>query len=225
MAITPTDAQTAAQTDAQTDAQTNPVYLYQPSQLPDQLKKLPVVIVPGLRNSDEHHWQTLWQAQLPHSKRIFLDNWDQPDLEKWKAGIRAELNKLDRPAVIIAHSFGTLASASIAAEFPEKIAALFLVAPADPDKFSIAAKLPQDPLPVPAKIIASSNDPWLTESKAAYWALHWGTDFLRFKNVGHINSDSKLGLWPQGINELTSLLRKTASTPATLFPAKKNRAA
>jgi pimeloyl-ACP methyl ester carboxylesterase len=52
----------------------------------------------------------------------------------------------------IAHSFGTLASASIAAEFPEKIAALFLVAPADPDKFGIRHLLPQSPLSVPTKI-------------------------------------------------------------------------
>lgn len=168
----------------------------------------PVLIVPGLRNSDEQHWQSLWQAHLPNSKRIHVDDWATPDLEKWKAGIRAELAQFDKPAVIIAHSFGTLASASIAAEFPEKIAALFLVAPADPDKFNIARQLPQTPLRVPAKIIASSNDPWLTESKAAYWALQWGTDFLRLKDVGHINSESNLGIWPEGIAQAHELLRK-----------------
>lgn len=177
--------------------------------LPHQLENFPLVIVPGLRNSDEQHWQSLWQTRLPNSKRIQLDDWDTPDLDKWKAGIRAELNKLDKPAVIIAHSFGTLASASIAAEFPDKIAALFLVAPADPDKFRIAQRLPKAPLRVPAKIIASSNDPWLTDSKAAYWALQWGTDFLRLKNVGHINSESNLGFWPEGIQLLQQLLRST----------------
>jgi len=176
--------------------------------LPHQLDNFPLVIVPGLRNSDEHHWQSLWQTRLPNSKRIQVDDWSTPDLDKWKAGIRAELNKLDKPAVIIAHSFGTLASASIAAEFPDKIAALFLVAPADPDKFRIAQRLPKAPLRVPAKIIASSNDPWLTDSKAAYWALQWGTDFLRLKNVGHINSESNLGVWPEGIAQLQTLLRK-----------------
>jgi predicted alpha/beta hydrolase family esterase len=169
----------------------------------------PILIVPGLRNSDERHWQTLWQAQLPESRRINVDDWNTPDLEKWKAGIRAELNRFDKPAVVIAHSFGTLASAGIAAELPEKIAALFLVAPADPDKFHIARYLPQSPLQVPAKIIASSNDPWLTDSKAAYWALQWGADFLRLNNVGHINSESNLGFWPQGVAQLQELLRKT----------------
>lgn len=190
---------------------------------PASLNDQPILIVPGLRNSDEQHWQSLWQNHLPNSKRIHVDDWSTPDLDKWKAGIRAELNKLDKPAVIIAHSFGTLASASIAAEFPDKVAALFLVAPADPDKFRIAQRLPQTPLRVPGKIIASNNDPWLTDSKAAYWALQWGTDFLRLKNVGHINSESNLGLWPEGIQLLQQLL---LSAKKQFNPAKRlNRAA
>ena len=176
--------------------------------LPRVLAGFPVVIVPGLRNSDEHHWQTQWQARLPGSQRIHVDNWDVPDLAAWRAGIIAVLDKLQTPAVLIAHSFGTLASASIAAEFPEKIAAIFLVAPADPDKFGIANQLPQDFLPVEAKVIASSDDPWMTEKKAAYWSLLWGADYLRIKNVGHINSDSHLGLWQEGLTQLHQLVRK-----------------
>lgn len=172
------------------------------------VENLPVVIVPGLRNSDEHHWQSLWQAHLPGSQRIHVDDWSTPNLEAWRAGIIAVLENLQTPAVLIAHSFGTLASASIAAEFPDKVAALFLVAPADPDKFGIAAQLPQDFLPVEAKVIASSDDPWMTETKAAYWSLLWGADYLRIKNVGHINSQSNLGLWSQGISLLHQLVRK-----------------
>lgn len=184
------------------------------------LETFPILIVPGLRNSDEYHWQSHWQAHLPNSKRINIADWAVADLEKWQAAIRKELAILDKPAVLVAHSFGTLASASIAAEFPEKIAALFLVAPADPDKFKIAEQLPQHLLRVPAKIIASSNDPWMTDSKAAYWALQWGADFLRLKNVGHINSESNLGVWPEGIQQLQQLLRKakkSGNTGAAFF--------
>ena len=172
------------------------------------LEEHPILIVPGLRNSDEQHWQSLWQARLPNSKRIHVHDWDTPDLEAWKKGIKQALATLDKPALLIAHSFGALASASIAAELPEKILALFLVAPADPDKFKIAKHLPQQPLRVPTKIIASTNDPWLTDTRAAYWALQWGADFLRLKNVGHINSASNLGFWPEGIQQLQQLLRK-----------------
>lgn len=176
------------------------------------LEEHPVLIVPGLHNSDPQHWQSLWQQQLPGSRRIHLNDWHTPNLGAWKAAIRHQLDLLYRqqqkPVLIIAHSFGTLASASIASETPQQIAALLLVAPADPDKFKLAQQLPQDPLRVPAKIIASSNDPWLSDAKAAYWALQWGADFLRLKNVGHINSDSGLGYWPEGVQQLHQLLRK-----------------
>lgn len=179
-----------------------------PEQLSRILGDIPALIVPGLRNSDERHWQSLWQTRIPGAKRIHVDDWATPNLTTWREGIKAELNKLDRPAVLIAHSFGTLASVSIAAEFPEKVAGILLVAPADPNKFGIAEQLPQDFLPVPAKVIASSDDPWMTETKAAYWALLWGADYLRFKDVGHINSESKLGYWADGVAELRGLVRK-----------------
>ncbi|RYY77154.1 MAG: alpha/beta fold hydrolase [Gammaproteobacteria bacterium] len=176
--------------------------------LPKAVENLPVVIVPGLRNSDERHWQSLWQARLPGSQRIHVEDWDTPNLAAWRAGIIEVLENLKSPAVLIAHSFGTLASASIAAEFPDKIAALFLVAPADPDKFGIAEQLPQDFLPVSTKVVASSDDPWMTEHKAAYWSLLWGADYLRLKNVGHINSQSNLGVWSEGVHLLHQLIRK-----------------
>ena len=196
-----------------------------PFSFPQSLREQPVLIVPGLRNSDEHHWQTRWQENLPHSKRIELAEWDTPDLEKWKRGIIEQLQHLDKPAVLIAHSFGALASAAIAAEFPEKVAALFLVAPADPDKFQIAHQLPQQSLPVAAQIIASSNDPWLTETKAAIWALRWGADYFRFNNVGHINSASNLGDWAEGITHLQRLLLKAKSRYNTKHFHAESRAA
>lgn len=169
-----------------------------------------VLIVPGLRDSDDQHWQSLWHKNIPNSSRIELDNWAIPDLEKWRKAIKKSLADINEPVVLIGHSFGALASASIAAEFPQKIIAVLLVAPADPDKFGIRSKLPQRPLQVPAKIIASNDDPWIRDSKAAFLALLWGADFLRIKQLGHINSNSNIGFWPEGINELRQLVRKAS---------------
>lgn len=168
----------------------------------------PALIVPGLRNSDDCHWQTLWHKQIPNSTRIELDNWGTPDLEKWRSAINKSLDDINKPVVLIAHSFGALASASIAAEFPQKIIAVLLVAPADPDKFGIRNQLPKGPLQVPAKIIVSDDDPWIQDSKAAFLALLWSVDFLRIKQLGHINSESNLGYWTDGINELHQLVYK-----------------
>ncbi len=168
----------------------------------------PVLIVPGLNNSDDNHWQTLWQNRLPSAQRIAVKNWHEADLDKWRNAIKKSLAGVDRPSVLIAHSFGALAAASIAAEYPELIAAVLLVAPADPDKFQIANRLPDRPLSVPVHLIASSNDPWMKDSKAAYWALLWGANFLRIKELGHINSHSDIGVWPQGLKQLELLVRR-----------------
>lgn len=184
--------------------------LQSPHKLRRILKDYPVVIVPGLHNSDENHWQSLWHAQLPGARRISLDDWSVADLNKWNAGLSQALQGLDHPAIVIAHSFGTLASARLAAQYREKIAGLFLVAPADPDKFGIRPLLPQTALPVAAKIIASSNDPWLTEIKAAQLALQWQADYVRLRDVGHINSQSGLGAWPQGVELLHEWLAPAA---------------
>ncbi|HEY6527514.1 MAG TPA: alpha/beta hydrolase [Cellvibrionaceae bacterium] len=165
-----------------------------------------VLIVPGLDNSDAQHWQSLWQKQLPRSKRIELDDWTTPDLEKWCNAIELILNASKTPLILIAHSFGALASARIAGQFPEKIAGLLLVAPADPDKFFLADQLPRKVLAVKTQVIASTNDPWMQVEKAAHWASLWGAKFLPIENLGHINSASNLGTWPKGIEQLRTLI-------------------
>ncbi len=176
--------------------------------LSQTLAGYPVLIVPGLNNSDADHWQSRWQALLPNSYRIELDTWATADLPKWCRAIEAALVAGDGPFIIIAHSFGALACARIAQIHGPKIRALFLVAPADPDKFLIAGQLPQQSLGVNATLIASNNDPWMQGDKAALWAKRWGADFHLVNNLGHINSASKLGLWPQGIIQLQALMHR-----------------
>lgn len=37
----------------------------------EQLReKLTIILVPGLRDSDEHHWQSYWSRRFPYWKRI-----------------------------------------------------------------------------------------------------------------------------------------------------------
>jgi predicted alpha/beta hydrolase family esterase len=51
-------------------------------------------------------------------------------------------------------------------------------------------------------IIASSNDPWLRLERARNWASLWGSEFVDVGALGHINADSDLGLWGDGIGLL-----------------------
>ena len=84
------------------------------------LATYPALIVPGLNNSDAQHWQTHWLAQLVGSRRIELDNWATPNLNKWCEAIEQALASVNEPPIVIAHSFGALASARMAQLQPEK---------------------------------------------------------------------------------------------------------
>lgn len=156
-----------------------------------------VILVPGLRNSGPDHWQSRWQRQLPDSRRVEQPHWDIPDLDVWTGEIRSVLDETDG-AWIIAHSFGCLAAVQAVRNQPRGVRGLFLVAPADPEKFGIAHRLPHSALPVPGLVIASNTDPWLSAAQARLWASRWGFALLNAGDVGHINAESGHGNWPRG---------------------------
>lgn len=168
----------------------------------------PVVIVPGLNNSDENHWQSLWQAVLPNTSRVHVEDWHVADLDKWRAATLTHLKQLKKPALLISHSFGALASASIAYDFPSQVAGALLVAPADPNKFGIDSRLPDSALPVTSHFIASDSDPWLSEAAAERLASRWQTGYHLTRGLGHINSASHIGLWQDGLAQLEQFAHK-----------------
>lgn len=95
------------------------------------------ILVPGLNGSDEHHWQSRWREHMPWLRPIELDDWRHPDLNLWLAALERALAPLAEPALLIGHSFGSLACAAYAAARPEKVAGLLLVAPACPAPLEI----------------------------------------------------------------------------------------
>ena len=91
---------------------------------------------------------------------------------------------------------------------PAGVAGLLLVAPADPDKFNVADQLPGQALPVPSIMIGSTNDPWMAASRAASWGERWHSQFINGGPLGHINAESGLGDWPEGLEILYFLIDK-----------------
>lgn len=180
----------------------------------NRLKNVPVVIVPGLHNSDEQHWQSAWQNLLPGTQRIEVADWHLADLEKWRDAILKTLATVKQPALLIAHSFGSLASASIAHDYPSLVKSALLVAPAAPQKFGIEEKLPNNKIARPLRLIGSDSDPWLGEQQAEQLATRWGATYHRTVGKGHINSESKLGGWQEGLFELEKLLLQTSQQRA-----------
>lgn len=171
-----------------------------------------VVIVPGLHNSGPAHWQSLWQQRLPNAERIRLQRWDQPDLERWTDATIAAVQK-QRANYLVAHSFGCLAAVHALTALQHSVRAVLLVAPADPEKFGIAALLPHTPLPVPGLVVGSLTDPWLSWSKAQQWAQRWELPIYCAGDAGHINAESGHGDWPEGWKLLQRLLRIGKSAP------------
>lgn len=167
------------------------------------LEQFRVLIAPGLHNSGPDHWQSRWQRLFPAFERVQQEDWDAPELPRWSARVD-ELRQRDtsRPTLIVAHSFGALATVHSVARDPEGVAGVLLVAPADPDKFNVAALLPQQALPVPSIMVGSTNDPWMAAPRAELWARRWHSRFINGGALGHINAESGLGDWPEGLETL-----------------------
>jgi predicted alpha/beta hydrolase family esterase len=164
-----------------------------------------VILVPGLHDSGAGHWQTLWQAAHPEFYRVHQDDWSNPDLPAWAAKVDAVRALDPRPALLVAHSFGCLASLYSIANDPRGVAGAFLAAPADPEKFGVAAMLPVHALHCPTMLISSRDDPWMRAEHAALWARRWGSVQIDVGALGHINAESGLGDWQFGLEALQLL--------------------
>jgi predicted alpha/beta hydrolase family esterase len=163
------------------------------------------LIVPDVNNSDAQHWQSLWEHTIPRTRRIRLHDWQAADWVKWRNSIIASLISIDEPVVLIAEGFGALAAASVAAEYPGKIIAAFLVDPADPDQFDVRKKIPKQPLPIPTKIVIRNQ----TDTKAALLAALWSTDLSHSIAIDPPANHLITDYWPEGIRALNRLISKT----------------
>lgn len=172
------------------------------------------LIVPGIGGSDGTHWQTLWQKRWgADALRIEPASWSQPHLDDWVAAVDRAVRLLS-PRVdgitLVGHSLGCWAVAEWLLRKPVRVPiTAFLVAPPDPtgDAFpsedaSTFVALQASRLPVPSMVVASSDDPYCAPRVAEQLAAAWGSDFVQVDRAGHINSASKLGGWPVGMEAL-----------------------
>lgn len=168
--------------------------------------------IPGLFNSGESHWQTRWEKLYPDSIiRVNQDNWEQPYKEDWVQKLNQHIRQLDSPTILIAHSLGCITAVHWAVEhYCPFVSGLLLVAPADVETsskecFKSFAPVPLNKLGIPAIVVASMNDPYCAINRAAKWAAYWGARFVGVGNKGHINSNSNLHDWEEGLSLLREL--------------------
>lgn len=167
-----------------------------------QGQPLRVLVIPGLHDSGEAHWQTWLHGQYRGALRVRQDDWTRPDLAAWSRRIGRTIERAPAGTqwVAVAHSFGCLALAHFLTNEAERAAqhvrSALLVAPADPNKFDLVDQLPRHGLGRPTTLIGSETDPWMPLDRARLWAQTWGSRFVNLGDAGHINTDSGYGPWP-----------------------------
>jgi hypothetical protein len=175
-----------------------------------------VLILPGLGNSGPGHWQSLWE-QAHGYRRVEQANWDQPKLADWLHNLERAVAQAEGEVVLVAHSL----ACSLVAHFAQlggaatrHVRGAFLVSPADvesrrctPEEVRCFSPIPLEPLPFPARVVTSSDDPYVDRERAELFAQRWGAEFVDIGRAGHINASSGLGAWPEGHRQFEACLK------------------
>jgi len=177
-----------------------------------------VLIVPGLNGSSPAHWQSRWESLYPRTLRVAQRDWDHPECAEWRSTLEGAIAAAPEPVVLVAHSLGCALVAHLASRpSAARVAAALLVAPADvdsPDRTPHETRsfgpMPTAPLPFPATVIASEDDPYVILARARAFAVAWGATFIDAGPRGHLNAGSGLGDWPEGRSQLEALVARAA---------------
>ena len=173
-----------------------------------------VLILPGWHNSGPDHWQSRWQSAHGYT-RVEQHSWDWPLRGDWMMQLEEAVLTHENP-VLVAHSLGCILVAAWAAHsmHSHRVKAALLFAPADVERPEMQhmlhswSPIVRERLPFKSVMAASRNDPYCTLMRASGLALAWGSRLVDCGMSGHINTDSRLGDWPEGFALLQDLLNQ-----------------
>ncbi len=187
-----------------------------------------VLIVPGLRDHVEAHWQTLLAAELPDARTVPPMGRTDLDCQARVRAIESAMDSLAGPVIIVAHSGGCVMVAHWAAvtRHAAKVRGCLLATPPDfdrpmPEGYPTIDMLqaggwlpvPRARLPFRSLVAGSRNDPLGDFERVQDLARDWGSEFVDLGKVGHLNPASGFGPWPQAkalIDTLASAPQATA---------------
>ena len=169
-----------------------------------------VLIVPGLRDHVEQHWQTLLATRLERVRSV-------PPMGRTNLSCGARVAAMERaaqaiegPIVIVAHSAGCITVAHWAKQTTRRVEGALLATPPDfesalPEGYPTLDVLhdggwlpvPRTRLPFRSIVAASCNDPLGAFDRVAALARGWGSTLVHLGEVGHLNPASGHGEWPQ----------------------------
>jgi len=171
-----------------------------------------VLVLPGWQNSGPGHWQSRWEA-LHGFFRVDQHDWMTPKRGDWIARLEDVILDTDGPVVLVAHSLGCILTAAWAqvSRSTGRVQGALLVAPGDPERDELSGVLPswapivREPLPFSSILLGSRNDPYCSFEKAQALANAWGSRFIDCGESGHINAETGLGDWHDGLAWLNEL--------------------
>ena len=187
-------------------------------EMPLSREPVTVLIVPGLREHVPGHWQTLLAQQLGRVRTVPPLEHDKLSCAARVAAIETELQRIDGPVVLVAHSAGAIMVAHWALRASRPIHGALLAAPADletplpagyPELPVLRAHgwlpIPRSPLPFRSIVAASTNDPLARFERVAGLAADWGSRLEDIGAAGHLNPASGFGEWPRAMALLEEL--------------------
>jgi len=174
-----------------------------------------ILLVPGLWNSGPEHWHSYWERGRADCRRVVQSDWETPRRADWVATLEAAVAKAAAPVVLAAHSLGCALVGHWAPQSKHlaKVRGALLVAPSDveapsyPEGPTGFSPMPLAKLPFPSIVVMSTDDEYVTPERAAFFARAWGSHLYDAGAKGHINSDSRLGMWPEGFALVEELRR------------------
>jgi hypothetical protein len=169
-----------------------------------------ILMVPGLRDHVEEHWQTILQKKLPNARSVPPLEHDKLSRAARVAALEQALSQIDGPVILVAHSAGVMITAHWAQQHQAPIIGALLAAPADlelplppgyPGMDALRENgwlpIPRTPLPFPSIVAASTNDPLGNIDRVTQLAQDWGSRLINIGAAGHLNPAAGFGEWPQ----------------------------
>jgi len=169
-----------------------------------------ILIVPGLRDHVEEHWQTILEHKLPRACSVAPLEHDKLSCAARVEALQQAITKINGPIILVAHSGGVMITVHWARKYDRPIQGAVLAAPADletpmPAGYPTVDALrengwlpvPRTRLPFPSIVAASTNDPLASFERTAQYARDWGSELVDIGAVGHLNPAAGFGEWPQ----------------------------
>ncbi len=181
-----------------------------------------LLFVPGLREHVEDHWQTHLARDIAGSRTVppLVENC--LSLDARVTALDETLNKIDGDVILAAHSAGVLMVTHWARKPTRSIRGALLATPADvemplPAGYPAHDELtrngwlpvPRRPLPFPAIVVASRNDPLAKFDRVASFAQSWRARLIDGGEIGHLNPAAGFGPWPLARQLIAELDQET----------------